>query len=288
MKRSSELLLTTVEDLLSEFPEFSSCASDEMDLLLKFRNMMLCGIRLFSAKANKGKLMEVAGRLSGKMYTTGGGSTIEAKRREKIYEKLGGVTKKKLTVPRKKKGKEVHGGDRGSHSQKSFRSKRLRPRVVRAFTRPIMKPSPVQSSSSSSTSSSTPSAEDSALAELAMQDPDLMLLEPVMDDGDDCLLSSTWVEVIRDCGAGKLTTSKGGGFSPDATPQLPKYAPFDGDESPYEGDGEWGLSLCLRSPEPADPPPSLQRALSLTLDFSKPIFVEDAGNGLDMSFTCVH
>jgi hypothetical protein len=294
-KRSSELLLTTIADLLVEFPEFSGCASDELDLLLKFRNMMLCGIRLFSAKANKGKLMEIAGRLSGKMYTTGGGSTIEAKRREKIYEKLGGVTKKKLTVPRKKKNsKEALGGDKhGANNQKSFRPKRIHPSVVRAFTRSIRKVSPGQGSASSmstssseSTSSSSPSAVDSTLTERAMlEDPDLMLLEPMVEDGGDCFLSNTWVEVIRDCGASKQTY-KGGGFSPDATPQLPRHAPFDDDDddSPYEGDGEWSLSLCLRHPKPADPSPSpsLQRALSLTLDFSKPIFVED------MSFTSVH
>jgi hypothetical protein len=275
-KRSSELLLNNTEELLSEFPEFSECAADELDLLLKFRNMMDCGIRLFAAAGNKGKLMDIAGRLSGKVYTTGGGSTVEAKRREAIYERLGGVIKKKLTIPRQRKvAEDLH--QCISHGQGRYRSRANKGRVVRSAGRPIMKSEPASSPIGG------------GLTALKIQDPDLMLLEPVAEDGADCQLSSTWVEVIRDC---SKFTRKGGNFSAPASPRLPAYSPFAGDDSPYQGEGEgdWGLALCAKSPTPAGSstaPPSLQRSLSLTLDFSKPIFTEDpyAYAGLDMSFT---
>ena len=79
MKKKPTMLIRSVKDLQREFPAFSGCSEDEWNLLFHFRNYMYCGIQLFHAKSNKGKLMELAGRLSGKIYTTGGGSTIEAR-----------------------------------------------------------------------------------------------------------------------------------------------------------------------------------------------------------------
>jgi hypothetical protein len=105
-KREPDLLLTSVDEFLLEFPDFSECPEAELELMLKFRNAMKCGIVLYEAKSNKGKLMELAGRLSGKVCTTGGGSTADTKRREFIYEHLGGVIKKKLAVPRKRKNQD--------------------------------------------------------------------------------------------------------------------------------------------------------------------------------------
>jgi len=106
VRRTPSLLLPSVKKFLPEFPEFIDCCPEEHRLMLKFRNMMKCGIYLYDAKSHKGKLMELAGRLSGKLCTTGGGSTPDTKRRELIYERLGGVKKKKLTVPRKTKKRE--------------------------------------------------------------------------------------------------------------------------------------------------------------------------------------
>ncbi len=106
VRRSPSLLLPSVKEFLLEFPEFIDCCPEEHRLMLKFRNMMKCGIYLYDAKSHKGKLMELAGRLSGKLCTTGGGSTPDTKRRELIYERLGGVKKKKLTVPRRTKKRE--------------------------------------------------------------------------------------------------------------------------------------------------------------------------------------
>ena len=106
VRRNPSLLLSTVKEFLLEFPEFVDCCAEEHRLMLKFRNMMKCGIYLYDAKSHKGKLMELAGRLSGKLCTTGGGSTPDTKRRELIYERLGGVKKKKLTVPRRTKKRE--------------------------------------------------------------------------------------------------------------------------------------------------------------------------------------
>jgi hypothetical protein len=270
-KRSPELLLNSEKELLSEFPEFSVCAEEERDLLRKFRNMMLCGIRLFAAAGNKGKLMDIAGRLSGKVYTTGGGSTIEAKRREAIYEKLGGVTKKKLITPRQRKIVEDQ-HERSCHGQGRVRSSKAKGRVVRSASRPTIQSEPLSSPI------------EGGQTALKIQDPDLMLLEPVEQDGADCPLSNTWAQVIQDCDA---LIKKEGNFSPPASPRFPAYSPFDGDDSPFDGERDWGLFLSAKNPTPAGAPPSLQRSLSLTLDFSKPIFTEDtcAYAGLDMSFT---
>jgi hypothetical protein len=65
--------------------------------------------------------MEIAGILSGQLITTGGGSGVKAKRREVIYEKLGGVTKKKAPVPHPKKirGSEPQCGASRHQAKKS-------------------------------------------------------------------------------------------------------------------------------------------------------------------------
>lgn len=96
MVRCPELQLKSIAELLKEMPEGASDA--ELDRLLHFRNLMSCGIWLLGAKFNKGMLMHLAGRLSGKVYTTGGGASEETRIRERTYMLLGGVVK----TPRRK------------------------------------------------------------------------------------------------------------------------------------------------------------------------------------------
>mmetsp|Transcript_23236 Transcript_23236/g.50246 ORF Transcript_23236/g.50246 Transcript_23236/m.50246 type:complete len:406 (-) Transcript_23236:622-1839(-) len=77
--------------------------SEEEAALRRFAYYMCLLLQLFPAKDNKGRLMHLAGLLSGKVVITGGGQTAETKRRVVIYEVLGGSVAVK--DPRQKKRK---------------------------------------------------------------------------------------------------------------------------------------------------------------------------------------
>jgi len=89
------------DKLQADYPQFlegflSCCvSSEEYFLLRKFEHYMYLVLQMFPPLHNKGKLMEVAGRLSGKLVITGGGETPETKRRVHIYEKLGSCEARK-------------------------------------------------------------------------------------------------------------------------------------------------------------------------------------------------
>jgi hypothetical protein len=89
--RESFLLLDSFEDLCGDYPEFVGLPVDEQQKLLKFRNAMKISLQLIDAKHHKGELLEICGRLSGKLVTTGGSQTTETKRRVLIYEREGGL-----------------------------------------------------------------------------------------------------------------------------------------------------------------------------------------------------
>ena len=89
--RDTYLLMDSVEELLVDYPEFNNLPVDEKNKLLKFRNAMKVSLQLIDAKHHKGELLEIAGRLSGKLVTTGGSQTTETKRRVMIYEREGGL-----------------------------------------------------------------------------------------------------------------------------------------------------------------------------------------------------
>lgn len=276
-KRSSELLLNSVEELFEEFPDFEEVHDEEKELLLRFRNMMYCGVQLYSAKSNKGKLMDLAGRLSGKVYTTGGGSTIEAQRRELIYEQLGGVTKKKLLVPRKKRVKTE---ESESVTHITRRAKKLAQENAKKTMHRNKRTKREGNNSEDGTlalgsTSSSSSFAGNDMISPAFQDPDLLMLEPLPHDSS---VSTAWFDIIsplhfkheRVC---ELETP------PDSLLTL-----SSGEESPYAGDGEWGLSMASTIPtlatgtssfgSPLPTVPQLRR--SITIDFSKPIFTEDS------------
>lgn len=188
------------------------------------------------------------------------------------------MIKKKLTVPRKRKLKEGEGKDntrtpplKASRTNKNERPvKRLGQPTTALACLPTVKPAP---SSSPVRSFST----------LSIQDPDLLLLEPLPMDTMEPPLSSTWFEIFEE-----THMTKRARFSPPDSP-LPS-----GGQSPYSADGEWGLSLCSVRSAPSSSnssssssssdtsvdfsvpaAPSLERTISLTIDFSKPIFPDD-------------
>jgi hypothetical protein len=89
--REHYLLLDNVEDLCGDYPEFIGLPAEELNKLLKFRNAMKISLQLIDAKHHKGELLEICGRLSGKLVTTGGSQTTETKRRVMVYEREGGM-----------------------------------------------------------------------------------------------------------------------------------------------------------------------------------------------------
>lgn len=282
-KRNSSLLLASVTQLLQEFPCFVGvCDDQELCLLLKFRNMMKCGITLYDAKSNKGKLMDIAGRLSGKVYTTGGGSTPEAKRREFIYQQIGGIIKKKLTVPRKRK---VHGDCEDEvpkgparPAKRVKREAREEPKLVFRVPAPAPAPYPLIPLERSISSLSLGDAVDSV---------DL-LIEDLPEGCNSPQFSSSWFD-------DSIFTEKplNASFSLSLPPSpyqqsastVPVRACCDPASKPSNPSTTAGDGV---TPPPASAPsmpaaPVLQRGL--TIDFSKPIFTDESFFHLDLAFT---
>lgn len=105
--REEELLFRNYEELFNDYPEFINLPADELKKLLKFRNAMKVSLQLIDARHHKGELLEIAGRLSGKLVTTGGSQTTETKRRVLIYEREGGLEVEKATGKGKKRKFDV-------------------------------------------------------------------------------------------------------------------------------------------------------------------------------------
>lgn len=95
--REQELLFRDVEELFTDYPEFVNLPAEELQKLLKFRNAIKISLQLIEARHHKGELLEIAGRLSGKLVTTGGSQTTETKRRVLVYEREGGLEVEKAT-----------------------------------------------------------------------------------------------------------------------------------------------------------------------------------------------
>jgi hypothetical protein len=87
--RENFLMFESEAELLQHYPEFVGLPLDETRKLLVFRNMMKIALQLIDAKGHKGELLEIAGRLSGRVVTTGGSQTTETKRRVLVYEREG-------------------------------------------------------------------------------------------------------------------------------------------------------------------------------------------------------
>ena len=82
--------LTTVEELLIEYPSFMSSDIDSIELrhLLTFRNMMKIALELIPGHRNKRLLLDICSILEGskRTYSTGGTQSLATTRRIKIYE----------------------------------------------------------------------------------------------------------------------------------------------------------------------------------------------------------
>jgi len=79
--------------LLEHYPSFSNANPHEMELLLRFRNMVVAALHVVSPRLNKQLLIYIAGRLEGtqRRYVTGSGMSEAVKRRVAIYEREGKV-----------------------------------------------------------------------------------------------------------------------------------------------------------------------------------------------------
>lgn len=79
--------------LLQHYPHFGYVDAQELNYLLRFRNMVKVALFLIPARLNKKTIINIAARLEGSQmeYITGGGQTAATDRRVDIYEKEGGV-----------------------------------------------------------------------------------------------------------------------------------------------------------------------------------------------------
>lgn len=97
--RYAHLKYKSVEELKQNYPQFAqrNLFDDELQLLLRFRNLMRIALVIIDAQSNKHVLLKIAGRLEGshREYITGGGQTLAVKCRVEIYEREGAVQPKK-------------------------------------------------------------------------------------------------------------------------------------------------------------------------------------------------
>lgn len=89
----------SIEELKQHYPQFTerNLFDDELELLLRFRNLMRIALEVIDAHGNKHMLLKIAGRLEGSQreYITGGGQTLAVKCRVEIYEQEGAVQPRK-------------------------------------------------------------------------------------------------------------------------------------------------------------------------------------------------
>jgi len=93
-QKQQHLKWPDVNTLIACYPAFANLNdSDELQLLLNFRNMLRMTIELIPARLNKQLILKIAARLEGSHneYITGGGQKPAVQRRVQIYEKEGGI-----------------------------------------------------------------------------------------------------------------------------------------------------------------------------------------------------
>lgn len=125
--------------LLKNYPQFSDQPEDELNYLLKFRNMMRVSLNIVPARLNKQLLLKIAARLegSGREYITGGGQKPCVQRRVDIYEKEGNIRAEQRTdrprVP--KLDNQLKKRPRPQMNLKEIKLKRLPSEEVQLLTR---------------------------------------------------------------------------------------------------------------------------------------------------------
>jgi Ser/Thr protein kinase RdoA (MazF antagonist) len=78
------------EQLIAAYPAFSTLPSEELDMLLAFRNAVKVALTVLPAYRNKARLLHIGGKAGGTSaeYT---GQSAEVDRRVAIYEREGGI-----------------------------------------------------------------------------------------------------------------------------------------------------------------------------------------------------
>lgn len=131
-----------VGTLVEHYPQFASISDPvELNLLLKFRNMIKIAMLVIPAKGHKSSLLQIASKLEGanREYITGGGQSSETKNRVAIYEQEGGVQPEKRPIRRTKKrsldgnGKEIHSGDSECSEDNNSKGTELHNTIIKDF-----------------------------------------------------------------------------------------------------------------------------------------------------------
>ncbi len=95
-----------VETMIRSYAQFANVDRDEKKYLLNYRNFLKMALTIIPAKGNKGRLLQIAGKLDGsrREYITGSGQKIEVIRRVQIYHQETGI---RLVVKRPRKPKNT-------------------------------------------------------------------------------------------------------------------------------------------------------------------------------------
>jgi len=121
------LMLPDISSLLQCYPEFKDEGTQELEWLLRFRNMLRIALLVIPAENHKSCLIRVAASLEGsqKEYITGGGRKPAVQRREIIFERESGITPVKRPEGRKRPVRSEN-GSKVKTSLSSFSVKKLR------------------------------------------------------------------------------------------------------------------------------------------------------------------
>jgi len=141
-QRQQHLKWPDVRTLISFYPDFAKLDdSEELQLLLNFRNMLRMTIELIPARLNKQLILKIAARLEGSHneYITGGGQKPAVQRRVYIYEKEGGINLEPRPGRKRPQKQEVNPKPKrciSSFSEKQARAVKLNPDDIEAIIRP--------------------------------------------------------------------------------------------------------------------------------------------------------
>ena len=146
------------ETLLEHYPQFASVDSEELDLLLNFRNMVKATLLVVPARLNKQCILKIAGRLEGSQneYITGGGQKPAVTRRVQIYEQEGGISAEKRPdrnrVPKTERSEAGSKRSASTFSEKKVKLIRLPTDEVRFLAKGPNNPFPELSTTASTRS----------------------------------------------------------------------------------------------------------------------------------------
>jgi hypothetical protein len=94
------------EKLIAEYPGFGGLPTEELDMLLTFRNTVKVALTVLPAHRNKARLLHIGGKAGGiaTEYITGTGQSAEVDRRVAIYEQEGGEAAEDRSSRKRKEG----------------------------------------------------------------------------------------------------------------------------------------------------------------------------------------